>query len=324
MHKWTTDQALPARHAIHLSFDEYTETYETEESYHLYRNAMKPKSPIIFIGMHRSGTSLVGRLLEGLGMYFGARKDQNNEAIIFQKLNHWLLRQSGAAWDVPAPFDYLEGNPRALNLVEDYFLRVLNGPRSMSYLGLSKYIRYRGLSALDLRWGWKDPRNTFTLPVWMNVFPNSKIVYIERHGVDVAQSLKVRRDAWEKRWLEKYSKRQRWYSLVGLRGRVTHSSRCATLEGAFGLWEEYVLRGRNHCAALGPERCFSLKYEQLIDEGQNVLDDLSRFCGLNASQAEIARSLKALRKARAYAYRSSPKLRHFAASVSPRLLDYAG
>ncbi len=60
---------------------------------------MRP--PIIFTGMHRSGTSMIGRMLEELGLFVGLRKDENNEALFFQEMNEWLLHQCGASWDDP-------------------------------------------------------------------------------------------------------------------------------------------------------------------------------------------------------------------------------
>ena len=42
--------------------------------------------------------------------------------------------------------------------------------------------------------GWKDPRNTFTLDLWLKLFPNAKIINIMRHPLDVSQSLLVRQN----------------------------------------------------------------------------------------------------------------------------------
>ena len=42
---------------------------------------------------------------------------------------------------------------------------------------------------LDYNWGWKDPRNIFTLPFWITLFPLSKIIIVKRHPYDVCMSL---------------------------------------------------------------------------------------------------------------------------------------
>jgi hypothetical protein len=40
-----------------------------------------------------------------------------------------------------------------------------------------------------MAWGWKDPRNSITLPVWLKLFPDARVIHIVRNGVDVAESL---------------------------------------------------------------------------------------------------------------------------------------
>ena len=57
--------------------------------------------PTIILGMHRSGTSILTRILEKLGLFVGCRKDENNEALFFLKFNDWILKQANATWDNP-------------------------------------------------------------------------------------------------------------------------------------------------------------------------------------------------------------------------------
>lgn len=59
------------------------------------------KEPVIIIGMHRSGTSLLSRVLEQTGVFMGNKKDENNEALFFLKFNDWILKQANATWDNP-------------------------------------------------------------------------------------------------------------------------------------------------------------------------------------------------------------------------------
>src|ERR1700710_1027510 len=125
---------------------------------------MRP--PVIFIGMHRSGTSMLARLLEELGMFFGAVKDQNNEALFFQDLNEWLLTQCGGRWDNPAVFNrYFWRNAATGKGTELYLRKLLVSPRAVQFLG-ARYAM-RGIPGLETPRGWKDPRNTFTLPLWL-------------------------------------------------------------------------------------------------------------------------------------------------------------
>lgn len=63
--------------------------------------------PVLVIGMHRSGTTMLTQMLEGLGLFVGQKTDNYDEAHFFAVLNRWLFRQSGATWQTPEPIQYL-------------------------------------------------------------------------------------------------------------------------------------------------------------------------------------------------------------------------
>lgn len=272
--------------------------------------------------MHRSGTSLLCRLLEELGLFVGAKKEGNNESVFFQKLNIWVIRQTGGRWDVPAPVNYLLEDKETLSLVEEYLFLKLKTLPAISYLGWKNYMKYRDIFALDFPWGWKDPRNTFTLPVWLHLFPEATVIYIERHGVDVANSLKVRREKGKEISIERFKKYRKLYALYPKKGGFSHSLRCGTLERSFSLWEEYVNQGRSLINNLPKNQCFSLTYEDLLANGEKHLRNLVSFCELPFSESKMEKAIQKLDKGRAYAYRSSPELVQFAESVSDRLRGY--
>ena len=64
-------------------------------------------SPVIIVGMHRSGTTMLSQLLERLGLFTGEKKDDDYEALFFYKLNEWLLNQANASWDNPHNFSFI-------------------------------------------------------------------------------------------------------------------------------------------------------------------------------------------------------------------------
>lgn len=245
--------------------------------------------PIIIIGMHRSGTSLLSRMLETLGLFLGKRKDENHEAVFFQSINDWLLRQSGGAWDNPAPIRYLFDSSEITERTSDYIQRyLLTSPRAASFAGLFHYLRYRRLAPLSRPWGWKDPRNTFTLPIWLNIFPGAKIIHLHRSGMDVALSLR-RRGRRELRW-------QRWYRSAPLlhwirpkRGGFVHSLRCDHLNAGLALWKEYMEQGHRHVAML-KNRAFDISFETLVREPIRSLTAVVDFCDLPADKAAIERA----------------------------------
>lgn len=279
------------------------------------------RQPIIFIGMHRSGTSMLGRLLESLGLFVGARKDPNNEAEFFQHLNGWLMAQCGARWDVPQPVHYLWDNEQLLTRVEEYVRYLLNSPRAIQFLGLRRYLTTGGITRLNMPWGWKDPSNTFTLPLWLRIFPEAKIIYIERHGVDVAQSLRVR----GKKGLAYTTGKYRKYKIITpfrpKKGGFIESPRCASLEGGFTLWQEYTDQARELMQQLPDQRALKLRYEHVLEDPITHLRASAEFCGLHVSSQRLEAVTAGINKSRAYSYLNDPDLQDFARTHQAALAD---
>ena len=149
---------------------------------------MKSQSPIIITGMHRSGTSLLSRIIEYNSVFFGSYKDINNESIYFQNINKWLMSINSSSWDNPSSFldsintDNFKINTKKLGLI-------INGKSNFKYFGLKNIIINKNFFTYNNLWGWKDPRNIFTLPFWFELFPNSKVIIVSRHPFDVVNSL---------------------------------------------------------------------------------------------------------------------------------------
>lgn len=282
---------------------------------------MKGRPPIIIIGMHRSGTSLVSRMLETMGLFVAKKKEVHNEANFFQELNIWALRQSSGAWDYPQPVKQLIRSADIRVLAHYYLKMMLESPRTISFLGWRKYLRYRSLFRLDIPWGWKDPRNTFTLPIWLDIFPEAKVIHVYRHGVDVANSLLVRQQRSIKAYKSRYIKLKPIYWLLPKRGGFTESLRCDTLEGGFSLWEEYMQEAQVHVHKL-EDKAIEVKFEDLLREPYRILQSLTEFCELKPSEEALAKAAKQVRPDRAYAYRNDRRLQAFAQDMDDRLRIY--
>ena len=255
---------------------------------------------------------MLGRLLEQLGLFAGVRKDENNEALFFQQINTWLLGQSGARWDEPSAISHLWRHEKSLPWIESYIQTLLDSPRSVLFLGAGKYFG-GGMKSLNSPWGWKDPRNTFTLPMWLRVFPQAKVISIERHGVDVAQSLRVR----EARNLDEAAEKFRRYrSLVFLRpkgGGFVESPRCAFLDGGFSLWREYTAQARAAIEQLPGDRTLALRYEDVLHDPMKYLRQSAAFCGLEPTEGRLTEVVAGIKAERANSYASDFELRQFAA-----------
>lgn len=276
---------------------------------------MKSSSPVIIIGMSRSGTSMLTRMLGALGLFCGSHLTNNHEAIFFREINDWLLAQCSGGLENPGAIKYLLKDPEARGLFTEFITFTLKTHRVISYLGLGKYLTVRTPFNLDIPWGWKDPRNTFTLPFWLDVFPNAKVIHIYRHPMDIVNSLSTRR----KRGLLRLSEKHRnwrgiyWYYLMQkfIPGkRVFVDLRGASPEEGLAMWQEYMEQALSHVTGLG-ERAIQIKYEDFLYEPRGIIEKLCEFTGLDASTEHIIELTQDINKSRAYAYRNKPELEAF-------------
>lgn len=268
---------------------------------------------------------MVTRTLEAMGLFVGKALDANHEARFFDRINLWLLAQTGSSPEHPQGIYYLTANTEFRAMTAEYISRyLLPTPRAISYLGWKKYLRYRSPSRLDIPWGWKSPLNTYTLPLWLEIFPNAKVIHIYRHGIDVANSLRSR----SQREMRRTLMQQLYYRLPFLHwirpktGGFVPGFRFASLEGGLSLWEEYLAEARQHVRNLGA-RAIELKYEDFLSGPDSALKRLAQFCELSFNDAALARAAGMVKKERAYAYLENPQLREFANRVRKRLVTYS-
>ncbi len=135
-------------------------------------------------GMHRSGTSMVARLLNLCGLYLGEEEELINpsadnpegfwENTHFLVMNDHILEALGGSWDLPPTPE--EGWEHSTELIH------LRGPAEELIL------KYKGQPF----WGWKDPRNSLTLPFWKSLCSGIKTVICLRNPAEVARSLQRR------------------------------------------------------------------------------------------------------------------------------------
>lgn len=275
--------------------------------------SLNSRPPIIFIGMHRSGTSLLGRLLEQLGLFVGDKKDENNEAVFFQRLNQWLMAQSGARWDSPEQVRRLwqPESEAVLQASEDFAKNLFASPRAAKFLGVRPYLKLRSIENQEQPWGWKDPLNTFTLPFWLRQFPEAKVMFIERHGVDVAESLRVRAERSIDERKQRYRKlKPIAWAAPKLRG-FSNSPRSLSLEGGFSLWESYQEEAERQLADIENNRIFRIKYEDLLLNSNNVIYQAADFCNLSISEQQIQKVTSSVNPGRAFPYRNNSQLKLF-------------
>ncbi|MGB5540159.1 MAG: sulfotransferase [Gammaproteobacteria bacterium] len=260
-------------------------------------------APLIICGMHRSGTSLICRSLEQLGLFVGQEKEHNHEAVFFQMLNQWMFEQLGASWDNTYNMRFLNDE------LAGYFHVVINNVMSSStattYTGPDPQHRTLFTPGNAILWGWKDPRNTFTASIWATLFPGAKLLHVCRNPLDVADSLRRR----EHEILE-YNKTilaQMLPEQLDGAMQFQQSPRLFHLEEGLALWEEYTTRALALETEFGA-RALRIRYEDVLADPANELARIADFAGLAPATEQLATAASQVNPDRRCAFTRSAEL----------------
>lgn len=139
---------------------------------------------ICIVGMHRSGTSMIARLLNIGGLNLGPadrllKADKGNplghfEHRGFLDIDRKLLKHFHATWyDPPNLAPNWEDNPSLAPLLRQARALAAGFPERRS-------------------WGWKEPRACLFLPFWRLAIPNMGFLICLRNPLEVAKSLQAR------------------------------------------------------------------------------------------------------------------------------------
>jgi GT2 family glycosyltransferase len=147
------------------------------------KSIAETQTAICIAGAHRSGTSMVTRLLHCCGLELGPQSElmppqaDNPEGfwehLGFVALNDQLLSELGGAWDLPPKTD------------EDITGERLDPLRLKARLLIEKF-DCTGV------WGWKDPRNSLTLAFWYQLLLRLRTIVVVRNPLEVAHSMRER------------------------------------------------------------------------------------------------------------------------------------
>lgn len=142
--------------------------------------------PVTILGVHRSGTSMLSRLLNLGGVFLGdeadllmARRGNDKgcwEHHVFMDINQQLLARFGGTLEDPPLFPDRWWQDPALRPLRDE---------------AEDFIRYAFGDGEHPMWGWKDPQTTLTYPFWRALLPDLRAVISVRNPLDVAASITV-------------------------------------------------------------------------------------------------------------------------------------
>jgi len=239
--------------------------------------------PTLLLGSHRSGTSAVAQRLGEMGLFLGARQDSHAESTFFQRLNRRLSYEAGGHWTTPRVV------ASSLSGVED--LTSFSEPLH-EHVQSSAAVEFWGLGdrrdRLAGRWGWKDPRNTYLLPLWRSVFPQLQVVAIQRDPRNAAQSLLVRTRAVRRAIEAESSVRGSRRPILG-RPLLVDGWRALSAEGALEIVLTYREIQNEVLVSAKGVATHVVDYERLLENPTTELSACARFCGLDVSE-EVVRA----------------------------------
>lgn len=274
------------------------------------------KAPLIIIGMHRSGTTMITKMLEKLGFFMGSEQEVNSESIFFHDINHWIMVQSNSAWDNPVPETFK--NDFHKNNLKRVIELQMKGLKRYNFLGRDKFFKYRSIKNLDINWGWKDPVNTLNIEVWKSVFPNAKVLHVYRNPIDIAESLRVREHKVQGRFKLTFAK-QMHEKLLTSRRLYNRSVRLFDIQEGISLWEKY-LEAAVKAKKQYDDLWLDVKYEDFLDQPGVFLNTITDFVGLETSQEVINQLTKEIKNDRKYAFLKDENLTKLYESLKDREL----
>jgi hypothetical protein len=231
----------------------------------------KAPPPVLVTGMHNSGTTILTEIIHKGGIFMENSMDHYESYFFSEFINDSIIMGGEGRWaelPVMTTEEVLSfQNDVGIFIKENWIVSYLmNG-----YDGKSK-------------WGFKDPRLCILLPLYLRIFPDTKVVYIDRRTEDVAASLcqKGKKGVGKldniNYWIEltkKYKKRASSYITRRSRShRVEYSELCKnTSEVVSGLFNfldiEVSEQAKNVCNKVHSRRLNS--YDNYTRNRENSL-----------------------------------------------------
>jgi hypothetical protein len=141
-----------------------------------WESVSEPPPPVLVLGMHNSGTTMLAQILHHSGLFLANNAAHCESHFFSLFINDRLIMGGGTAW-AQVPIMTVEQVLARREVVE---------PLVRQYWRMD-YIQwgYDGCGP----WGIKDPRLCVVLPLYLEMFPAARLLLIRRDPDDVAASL---------------------------------------------------------------------------------------------------------------------------------------
>jgi len=137
--------------------------------------SMPRDDPVVVLGMHHSGTTVLARILSACGVFMHADMPHHESTFFTHEVNEALILGGETRWaDLPI-------------LPVAKVLDRLDAVRE--HIARKALPQYRASGYVGGAWGFKDPRTCLTLPLFLEIFPLARVVHIVRDAPAVARSL---------------------------------------------------------------------------------------------------------------------------------------
>jgi hypothetical protein len=250
---------------------------------------------------------MITELLQQLGLFVGEKLDDNHESLFFFDLNKWIFEVGIAKTDYPTNLQFMNPNCKTeiINVL-DYHM---SSSRRKKYLGNKSF---KDIRDIDFKWGWKEPRNSFTLEFFKELFPEAKVIHIYRNPIDSANSyLKrdiERRNQFSLTWKKKIKR----HFLIAK--KYHQNFRLNNLQDGYDLWKEYVAKSFGW-ESVFKERMLTIKYEDFLDQPFEILKKLADFCDLKAEDAHLKKLVEQVNATRKYAFLADQESMEFYSKI---------
>jgi hypothetical protein len=250
----------------------------------------------------------------------GDHLSRDVEAVFFQKLNRRIFQHVDVKWGYVEPLIAEMRSPDFIEMQTDAMQRALfeekrlfgREPKISEFFGMQLW-RQVG-KGKTIAWGWKDPRTTLTFPIWLNIFPQAKVLHMLRNGIDVAISTHRRSLRQQKSFIK----------------RAFPLDYCPiTLDFAycFNLWEQYVSFVYEHRSLIADDHYLEIRYEDLLLDPDSVLHQISEFMAYPVPDEILSKSSRQVNRSRidnsAYAREYSDQIPPLTATPLMQQLGYS-